>query len=100
MSEELAVEILRKINDMEKKLEQCLEGVREAVDTAKLCDTAFPDGNRESHRRYHEEIMQITNDRAELRKSLIRSVASWGIIGLLSWLAYVVWKAFLLGPAK
>jgi len=63
-----------------------------------LLDRAFPYGDPEGHRTAHEAQMQAVLDRAEFWKTMRTEVSKWGILGVLGWLAYHAWAAFLQGP--
>jgi len=64
----------------------------------KRISTAFPNADLPAHRMYHEEVMVAIQERADLRRSLIKSVATFGVLGILGWLCLVAWQAFLHGP--
>jgi len=55
---------------------------------------AFPGGDPEGHRRYHESLIE----RLELRNSMIRAAlvqaAKVGGLGAIGWVAYALWTAF------
>ena len=62
--------------------------------------SAFPNGDLDGHRVAHEAAIQAALDRAEFWKKLLFEVTKYGVFGVVGWLAYVVWQAFLQGPNK
>ena len=65
-----------------------------------LSKNAFPSGDPEGHRKYHEDEMAMVAARAEFWKKMLFEVSKYGVIGVVGWLAYTVWAAFLHGPSK
>ena len=65
-----------------------------------LSNNAFPSGDPEGHRKYHEDEMAMVAARAEFWKKMLFEVSKYGVIGVVGWLAYTVWAAFLNGPSK
>ena len=65
-----------------------------------MTTAAFPDGDAEGHRHYHEETIRILEARTEFWKKMLFEVTKYGLFGVIGWLAYTVWVAFLHGPQK
>lgn len=61
---------------------------------------AFPGGDAEGHRKYHEETIYALEARSEFWKKMLFEITKYGLFGVLGWLAYTVWAAFLHGPSK
>jgi hypothetical protein len=61
---------------------------------------AFPAGDAEGHRRYHEETIAALEARVKFWKQMLFEVTKYGLFGVVGWLAYTVWVAFLNGPQK
>ena len=61
---------------------------------------AFPGGDAEGHRRYHEETISAIEARSKFWKQMLFEVTKYGLFGVIGWLAYTVWVAFLHGPQK
>lgn len=59
---------------------------------------SFPGGDPDGHREAHEAQMQAVRDRAEFWKTMLMEVSKWGILGVLGWLAFHAWVAFVKGP--
>lgn len=71
-----------------------------AKEVAKLMEKAFPKGDAEAHRRYHEaEIAKIEASAAFWRK-MREELTKWGLIGFIGWLIVMTWQGFLQGPHK
>lgn len=66
----------------------------------KLSAKAFPGGDPEGHRKYHEDEMKYMEARADFWKKMLFEVTKYGLMGVLGWLAYTVWVAFIHGPQK
>ena len=96
----LMKQVHEKIDIMDKKLTQHMtdETLVLAEEIAKLMNSAFPGSDPQGHRVYHESQMQAIADRAAFWKMMRNEVARYGIIGVLGWLAYTAWIAFLRGP--
>jgi bisphosphoglycerate-independent phosphoglycerate mutase (AlkP superfamily) len=97
---------LQEVKAEQKKQGQTLTGhiATEPEEWAELLkDTlvcAFPGGDAEGHRRYHEETIVALEARAEFWKKMVFEITKYGLFGVLGWLAYTVWAAFLHGPQK
>ena len=66
----------------------------------KISEDAFPDGDADGHRKAHEAQMNAIIARAEFWKKMVFEITKYGLIGLLGWLAFHAWMAFLQGPSK
>jgi hypothetical protein len=71
-----------------------------AAQLSGLLAEAFPDGDPEGHRKYHEETIKALEARSEFWRKMLFEVTKYGLFGVLGWLAYTVWAAFLHGPTK
>lgn len=69
-----------------------------AAGVAGVLRDAFPDGDAGGHRKAHEAQIEAINTRTQLLKELTKELVKWGLFGVLGWLVYVVWHAFLQGP--
>ena len=65
-----------------------------------LMKKSFPAGDPDGHRKAHEAQIQEILDRAQFWKTLRMEAAKYGVLGVLGWLLYHAWVAFLHGPAK
>ncbi len=69
--------------------------IAEAV--AKLIKDAFPDGDLSLHKEEHKANIARAKAKAEFWNGIARGAATWGAVGLLGWLAMVVWQALKQG---
>ena len=66
-----------------------------AVNTAatkKLTD-AFPAGDLDGHRRYHESVIEWREQRNKIVREGLAKIVHMGFIGGTGWLLYVIWQA-------
>lgn len=61
---------------------------------------AFPSGDAEGHRKAHESEMAAIIAREEFWKKMLFEITKFGLFGVLGWMAYQLWIAFLHGPGK
>lgn len=57
---------------------------------------AFPAGDIDGHRRYHESVIEWRELRNRALKEALVHTAKMGSFGALGWLAYAAWKSFLI----
>lgn len=97
------------LSDIHKDLQEVKKTLHDHINTepaewaavlADLSAKAFPAGDPEGHRKYHEDEMKYMEARAEFWKKMLFEVTKYGVIGVIGWLAYTVWVAFLHGPQK
>lgn len=60
----------------------------------------FPDGDPESHRRYHESIIEWRELRNQMVKSALIQAAKAGGVGAFGWILYAVWQTIKLELLK
>ena len=96
----LVQQVHDKIEAMDARLTQHMtdETLTLAEEIANLMNKAFPQGDPAGHRLEHELRMQESKDRADFWKKMLFEVSKYGLIGVVSWLAFVAWAAFLKGP--
>ena len=96
----LMQEVHAKIEAMDKRLTQHMtdETLVLAEEIAKLMNNAFPEGDPYGHRKKHEADIAAAIDRAAFWKTIRTEIGKYGIIGLLGWMLYAAWMAFLKGP--
>lgn len=63
-----------------------------------IMQRAFPGGDPIGHRSAHEAQMQAVLDRAAFWKKMRFEITKYGLLGLVGWLVYAAWLAFLRGP--
>lgn len=57
---------------------------------------AFPGGDCEGHRRYHEGVIEWQDLRNKLVREALIKVAGASGVGAFGWVAYALWKSFIL----
>lgn len=65
-----------------------------------MMKSAFPNGDPDGHRKAHEDDMAAIAARADFWRKMLFEVTKYGLFGVLGWLAYTVWAAFVQGPSK
>lgn len=63
-----------------------------------LMNKSFPDGDPDGHRAAHEAQMRAIQDRAAFWRTMRIEITKYGILGVIGWLTYHAWVAFLHGP--
>lgn len=74
------------------------DAVERKVSLDSAMATAFPGGDPKSHREAHEAQMEAIRDRAVFWQKMRFEITKYGLFGLLGWLAFVAWAAFIKGP--
>lgn len=114
-NESLLAEIVSMIRGLDDRLRRHMEEEEgEIHETARRIDAlaqsfatyaekndwskAFPNGDPIGHCNHHLIVIEREQERIELYKSIRKSVAQWGVLGLLAWAAVHLWTAFLQGP--
>lgn len=81
-------------------LTEIRDGQRTLVSKVDAMSAAFPGGDTDGHRRYHEAVIE----RIELRNKLIREalikVAQAGAVAGAGWLLLAAWEAFKLNARQ
>lgn len=85
-------------NKAKETAEVAKESIKDAVHEAMA--EAFPDGDPRGHRAAHESYIKEAAEKAEFWATMRKELGKWGLIGFISWAAYILWQAFLLGPKK
>ncbi len=84
----------QKHEENKRQIESILATQRQVKAELEGIARGFPDGDPESHRRYHEQIMEWHELRNKMvREALVNAAKAGGIAGL-AWIAYAVWTAF------
>ena len=65
-----------------------------------LLDDAFPDGDADGHRRYHQAQIIALENRAEFWKKMQYEITKWGLIGFIGWFVVTVLAPAFLAIAK
>ena len=59
---------------------------------------AFPAGDPQGHRSYHEALIDQNKQRRDFWAKLTFELTKWGIIGFLGWAVIQLWHGALQGP--
>lgn len=57
---------------------------------------AFPAGDTDGHRRYHESVIEWRELRNKMVREALIKAAGASVVGGLGWIVYALWKAFIL----
>lgn len=77
----MVADLIKEMRDQKNNHEDCKDKLNKAV----------PNGDYEGHRRYHEAVIERMEARAAIWKDVQKSVAKWGVIGLLTFMATALW---------
>ncbi len=97
---------LNRLDKTVRQLDVCMaENMKEhrqelAEAVAEIMKKSFPEGDPDGHRRHHEAVIKAAEDKSKFWADMRLSVAKWGVIGFLGWLALNSWTGFLQGPHK
>lgn len=67
--------------------------MNEVIDEVKELRRGFPDGDPESHRRYHESIIEWRETRNRMVKEALLHAAKVGGLAGACWVLYALWVA-------
>jgi len=73
--------------DVERKLDELISEIDELR-------RGFPDGDPDSHRRYHESLIEWRETRNEMVKAALMHAAKVGGFTGAAWVLYALWIAF------
>lgn len=71
---------------------ELLESIQRSVEKAL---SGFPGGDPESHRRYHESVIEWREIRNKLVLEALTKAAGAGAVGALGYVVYALWQAFV-----
>lgn len=57
---------------------------------------AFPSGDIDGHRRYHESVIEWRELRNKMVREALVKAAQATTLGALGWIALAIWKSFLI----
>lgn len=96
--------ILAALRERDDKQRQQIGTIRDAQRTLQqeVANIArgFPDGDPDSHRRYHESVIEWRELRNKMVRDALTHAAKVGGIGAACWVAYAVWTAFKMEVLK
>ena len=96
----LVQEVAANVRNLDERLTVHMhsEPLEMAHTVAGIMNKSFPGGDPEGHRIAHEQQMAAIADRAKFWKTMLFEVTKYGLLGVVGWLAFVVWSAFIKGP--
>lgn len=65
---------------------------------ANIMNKSFPEGDPLGHRRHHELSIKAAEDKAAFWRKMRDEISKYGLIGIVGWLSFVAWAAFVKGP--
>lgn len=96
--------ILAALREQDDKQRQQIGTIRDAQRTLQqeVANIArgFPDGDPESHRRYHESVMEWRELRNKMVREALIKAAQVGGLGAIGWVAYALWTALKMEVLK
>lgn len=94
---DVLVMILKEIRDDQKVAAERIDTVEQDVSEtlAKLnaLIMAFPGGDMDGHRRYHESVIEWRELRNKMIRAALEKVAGAGALAGCVWIAYALWQA-------
>lgn len=94
---DVLVMILKEIRDEQKATDTSIDDVKKDVaeTLAKInaLVLAFPGGDMEGHRRYHESVIEWRELRNKMIRAALEKVAGAGALAGCAWIAYALWQA-------
>jgi len=95
----LVSQLIEKVDQLENKLnEHVIASAAARATPSPYFVNAFPGGDYEAHRAYHLDVIEAMREKTVFWRKLRDSVATWGIIGVLGWITFTLWNAFIHGP--
>lgn len=86
--------------DVERQIAVMLRAQQQLQADVTALREGFPDGDPDSHRRYHESIIEWRELRNRMIREALVKAAQAGAVGALGWIAYAVWMAFKMEITK
>jgi hypothetical protein len=92
--------VLTEMRDAQRQLIIVVEGLKQRdIEDRAVIDkliTGFPAGDTESHRRYHEAVIEWRELRNKLVREALIKVTQAGALAAFGWLALAIWQSFKL----
>lgn len=86
-----AIAIIRAVKESNAELESKIAAMQAKQDQL---IKGFPDGDPDSHRRYHESIIEWRELRNKMIREALIKASTVGGVAAFGWIAYAVWQAF------
>ena len=103
-NQESQQETLRQIGELSSSFKAHVESERITIAQAiqegvvLACKGAFPEGNAEQHREWHQSEIEVRKRHEIFVQRLLLEVGKWAVVALTGWIGYALWQAFLKGP--
>lgn len=92
------VSMMEVLDLLSQKIDKLAQANADAVDRLERLGKAFPGGDTDGHRLYHEEVIALTKQRREFWQKLTFELVKLGLLGFIGWLGVLAWRAVLAGP--
>jgi hypothetical protein len=93
-------ELREDINQMSTAMASCEKRLDEHSAESKarhlVVIGAFPSGDTDGHRRYHETVIEWRELRNKIVRECLINAAKAGFLGATGWVLYAIWVAFKL----
>lgn len=86
-----AIAIITAVRETTADLEQKIATMQAQQETILA---GFPGGDPDSHRRYHETLIEWRELRNRMVKEALIQAAKVGGLGAIGWILYALWQAF------
>lgn len=89
-----------KIESLDNKLTKHIhdETLQLAEEVSRLMLKSFPEGDPDGHRAAHEAWIRREESKTRFWEKMVFEITRWGVLGVLGWMLYHLWKAFIEGP--
>lgn len=92
---------LRERDDQSRRqIDSIIEAQRKLQNDVTSISRGFPDGDPESHRRYHESVIEWRELRNNLVREALSNAAKVGFFAGAAWVIYAIWVAFKMEVVK
>lgn len=78
-------------------LTELRDGQRALMVKVDAMSAAFPGGDTDGHRRYHEAVIERIELRNKLLREALLKLAQAGAVAGMGWLLLAIWQAFKIG---
>ena len=97
---ELKLDMASRMSNFETNLKAHMtdETIELAAAIHDAMNKAFPNADAEAHKAYHAILIRKMESQTRLKEKLTEELTRWGLIGILSFVAYSTWAMFLKGP--
>ena len=80
--------------EVDKKLSEVMETQRQLLHDVREIRSGFPGDDPDSHRRYHESVIEWRELRNKMVRESLLHAAKVGGFGGACWVAYALWTVF------